>query len=179
MTTYSAITDVETTAGQPAFASVARRQRDNLKALAEGDASVPQAEKLVAAAFKTVTDASQTFVLAKQLDDVAVPDSNDIFEQCFFQAIIMVPGDYTFAGTRNSTSGNTITIYKNAALVDTPASAGFTYALADLVAGDIIQVFVATSSTSSIALSNFRLLSERAVPLCQAQFMYLVQTPEV
>lgn len=179
MTDWTAITDPEIQPGQPAYASVAERLRDNLTALAEGDATVPEASKLTAGSFKAVTDTSQTFVLASQLDSITIPDDFDIVEQVFFQAIIMVPGDYTFAGTRSNTSGNIVKIYKNDVLVKTVSDAGFTYDFdGDLAAGDKIHVTVYCSSSFSITLSNFRLLSERAVPLCQAQFMYLEQTPE-
>ena len=164
MTTYSAISDVETTAGQPAFASVARRQRDNLKALAEGDASVPVAERLTPGSFKPPTAASQTQVIGRQGD---ANTSGGAIAPTAFRGTVVVPGVYTFAGTRSTTSGNDVFIFVNDVLAHTASVAGFTHEMT-LAAGD--RILVGISTASGVTFSDFRLLSEFVVPMAQCQF---------
>ena len=168
MTTYSAISDVETTAGQPAFASVARRQRDNLKALAEGDASVPVAERLTNGSFKPVTVG--TAVIAQQPYAQVYGDDNAT-PQVFFQATVVVAGVYTFSGTRSSTALNSVKIYVNDVLDHTASVAGFTHDMT-LASGDRIRVDLehSLSTGTSRTMTNFALKSNVAPPMAYCQF---------
>ena len=168
MTTYSAITDVETTAGQPAFASVARRQRDNLKALAEGDASVPVAERLTNGSFKPMTVGAA--VIAQQ-PYAQVYGDNNATPQVFFQATVVVAGVYTFSGTRSTTSGNDVKIYVNGTIAHTATVAGFTHDMT-LATGDRIRVDLehTLSAGDSMTMSSFALKSNVAPPMAYCQF---------
>lgn len=168
MTTYAVVSDAETAAGQPAFGSVMRRQRDNLKALAEGDASVPVGERLTNGSFKPMTVG--TAVIAQQPYAQVYGDDN-ASPQVFFQATVVVAGVYTFSGTRSTTSENNVKIYVNGTLAHTATVAGFTYDMT-LASGDRIRVDLehSLSAGDSMTMSNFALKSINAPPMAYCQF---------
>jgi hypothetical protein len=164
MTDWTAITDPEIQPGQPAYASVAERLRDNLTALAEGDASVPEASKLTAGSFKNPTNATQAVILAKQGADVDVSSATlDIF----FLAYIVVPGVYTITGDV-ATGGGSCVLYKNEVSVDSQSSTGTLNAEFTCAAGDEIKLMASRGVSTNLV--NFQLKSEFIVPICQGQF---------
>jgi hypothetical protein len=167
MAIYTEILDADIAPGQPAFSSVMERLRDNPIAIAQGDATVPAANKIVVAAFKQPTSASQTAVLAHQGATQLLGDLNGTVR--FFQGIVIVGGAYTFAGTISATFGTSVTIYVNDVSVATPGTTAFTEALT-LSSGDQVRVDVSSSASSEVTLSDFRLLSEIYVPMAQCQF---------
>lgn len=165
---YTAISDAEIQPGQPAFSSVIERLRDNPIAIAQGDATVPAANKIVAAAFKQPTSASQTVYLARQGNSQALTDDGIVHQ--FFHAVVVVAGAYTFAGTTSTTSNTNILIYKNGVLDHTVVSTSFTHAMT-LAAGDSVRVDVERTGIGTTTLSDFRFLTEIIVPTAQCQFM--------
>lgn len=167
MTEFITILDSEVEANQPARGSTAVKLRDNPVAIAEGDATVPNASRVNPAGMKRPTDASQLQILAHQGSPQLLGDDNNTVR--FFLAVVVVPGAYTVAGTRSTTSNNTVTVYVND-VSDTVMSGLTLNVPLDLNAGDRIRVDVVNTGTSEIILSDFRLLSEYAVPMCQCQF---------
>lgn len=166
MTDWTAIDNAEVVKGKPAFASVARRLRDNMTALAEGDSTVPEANKLTAGSFKQPTTAAYTAVLAHQGDSYSIDGDRVSFN--FFQAVVVVAGAYRFSGTRSTTSQNTVKIYVNDVEVKDVSTASFNYDM-DLSIGDKIVVDV-RSFGFGVTVSDFRLLAEIYVPMAQCHF---------
>lgn len=170
MATWTAITNAEVTAGKPAYASVALRQRDNMTALAEGDATVPEASKLTAGSFKQPTAATQTAVLADQAVNQTCGDDNGT--QVFFQAIVIVPGVYTMAGVMSDGIDGEAKIYVNDVLDYTSTTASFSHEMT-LASGDIVRADISSSDGITLTtFSDFQLLSEIYVPLAHCQFYY-------
>jgi len=170
MTTYSEIIDAEVEFKKAASFTTARKFRDNVLAIAEGDATVPNAKRVYPPGFRRPTSASQTAVIAHQGPTQTIGDLNGAV--IFFQAVVVIPGVYTFAGTRTNPSiGNTAKIFVNGSEVYAApnASASFSYEMT-LAIGDAIRVDVRNGGGELIDLTNFRLMSEYHTPMGQCHF---------
>lgn len=168
MADYDEILNSEIEADNPLREGTMFKIRDNPEAIAEGAATVPNAKRPYPPGFRNPTATAQATVVAHQGASQRLGDLNTTVR--FFQAIVCVPGVYTFAGTRSTTSQNTVNLYINNVddgLDDSTAS--FTHQMT-LSTGDVIRVDVENTGSSEITLTNFRLLSEYAVPMCQCQF---------
>jgi hypothetical protein len=139
-----------------------RRQRDNLKALAEGSATVPVAERLTPGSWKPPTAASQTQILAHQGTTQWVLAGASF---TFFNATVVVAGVYTIAGTRPAAV--TTIVYKNGVSELNPGSGAFTHQMT-LASGDNIRVELVAIGDGG--LQDYRFLSEYAVPMAQCWF---------
>jgi hypothetical protein len=178
MTTYSEIIDAEVEFKKAASFTTARKFRDNVLAIAEGDATVPNAKRVNPPGFRRPTAATQSAVIAHQGPMQRIGDLN--WTVIFFQAVVIIPGVYTFAGTRTSPSSlNTAKVFVNGVEVYAApnASASFSHEMT-LVIGDAIRVDVRNNG-ELIDLTNFRLMSEYHTPMGQCHFNRFVgeETP--
>lgn len=168
MAEYSEILNTEIEADQPLREGTMTKMRDNPEAFSQGSATVPNSKRVDPAGFKRPTATAQTAVLAHQGQSQLLGDDNGVVR--FFQGVVVVPGVYTFAGTRSTATSNSAKVYVNDVEDYSASTASFSHEMT-LVAGDQIRVDVErTSSASMITLTNFRLLSEYFTPMCQCQF---------
>jgi len=169
MAEYSEILNVEITADEPLREGTLFKLRDNAEAFSQGAATVPNAKRVYPPGFRRPTSASQTAVMAHQGPTQTIGDLNGTV--IFFQAVVIIPGVYTFAGTRTSPSSiNTAKIFVNGSEVYAApnASASFSHEMT-LAIGDAIRVDVRNNG-GLIDLTNFRLMSEYHTPMGQCHF---------
>lgn len=173
MADYSEITNSEIEADAPLREGTMTKLRDNPLAIAEGAATVPNANKINPAGFKQPTNASQAVVLAYQGGTMNVANGESF--PAFFQAVVCVPGVYTVAGTRAAYLE--ILVYVNEVLdgtFDGTSPSSFTHEMT-LAAGDYVRVEVNHAGPSTTrTTTDFEFRSEYAVPMCQCQFIGVI-----
>jgi hypothetical protein len=167
MTDYIEISDAEVAPGQPAFASVLLRQRNNLTAVAQGDGTITNAQRINPYGFKRVSSGSVR--IADQGTDFGFSSFAGIglkikSSLTFFRASIIVPGTYTITGTATSV---TVTIAKNGTTVSSGTGARSEAIVC--VSGDILTVTTGATSPDSV-LQDFRLVADYIPPIGQCQF---------
>lgn len=167
MATYTAIGDAEIAPGQPAFSNVMTRLRENPIAIAQGDATVPDANRIDPYGFKRVSAG------AVRIADQGTAFAHTSFagvglkikaNLVFFRAAIIVPGTYTITGTATSV---TVTIAKNGSTVS--SGTGARSEAISCVSGDILTVTCGATTPSSV-LQDFRLVADYIPPMGQCQF---------
>jgi len=165
MTTYSEIIDAEVEFKKAASFTTARKFRDNVLAIAEGDATVPNDKRVYPPGFRRPTAASQAAVLGRQIFNYTLTSSNPFW----FRGIVVTPGVYTLAGTLSTTSNTQCQIFVNSVLSFTAVTASFSHEM-NLSAGDDVLMIINRTSTGSTTITDCRFLSEYHTPMCQCQF---------
>jgi hypothetical protein len=170
MSTYSEILDEEVEFKKPARFTTGRKFRDNVLAIAAGDATVPNDKRVDPRGMRRPTAASQTFRLAEQLQETIVVPA--FSTRTLFLCRIIVPGVYTLAGVKDSTSSNTIVrIFVNEVEVFSAGSGvgSFSEELT-LSAGDKVRLEGQRTDFGDRTFSECRFMSEYTVPILQGQF---------
>jgi hypothetical protein len=168
MSTYSEILDEEVEFKKPARFTTGRKFRDNVLAIAAGDATVPNDKRVDPRGMRRPTSAVQTFRLAEQLSSAMTTTSGSPVK--FFVCRVIVPGVYTLAGISN-TGVTDVDVLVNGSSVFTNSGSGAWTHQMTLAAGDSVVLTAERSSAfSEASVSDARFMSEYPVPILQGQF---------
>jgi hypothetical protein len=170
MPEFSTILNSELSADEPLREIALFKLRDNAEAMAQGSASVPNDKRVDPRGMRRPTVASQTFRLAEQLQETIVVPA--FSTRTLFLCRIIVPGVYTLAGVKDSTSSNTIVrIFVNEVEVFSAGSGvgSFSEELT-LSAGDKVRLEGQRTDFGDRTFSECRFMSEYPVPILQGQF---------
>jgi hypothetical protein len=166
MTDYSSISDVEVAPGQPAFASVMRRQRDNLKALAEGSSTVPVNERLTPGSFKPME--TGTVEMFRQRPGAVIDSTGGVTN--VFVCVIFIPGVYRLAAT--TSNNDTYRIRKNGSIEHEIINQSTFDVTVTCSNGDRLTVDMINVGGTVVSIEDLRLMGSYAAPLAQCEFRY-------